>query len=128
MAGQYPSGRYAFGLPIAPLDAFKMLCGEVPAVHKAFQEVRGDAEYYVAYRSRGQDPVCYGQGNFVCCIRKPSGNAPHYPWDYSGRHETEYLHLKKIRKLNGPITEGAYNEVPANRVWRTPSLRELGSL
>ncbi len=128
MAGQYPSGRYAFGLPVSPLDAFKMLCGEIPAVHKAFQDVRGDAEYYVAYRSRGQDPVCYGQGKFVCCIRKPSGNAPHYPWDYSGRHETEYLHLKKIRKLNGPIKDGVYNEVPANRVWRTPNLRELGSL
>jgi len=125
MAGQYASGRYALGLPVAPLDAFKMLCGEVPAAHAAFEGMQGDAEYFVTKPRNMRDPVCYGKGDFLCCVRNPSGQVPHYPWDYSGRHEKEYLHLKKIRKINGPIQDGAYTEVPANRVWRTPSPQEV---
>ncbi|NDC25497.1 MAG: hypothetical protein EB078_10590 [Proteobacteria bacterium] len=125
MGGQYPSGRYALGLPISPLDAFHLLCGEVPAGHQAFQQVGADAEFFVA-PNRGNDPVCYGNGYVRCCVRNPSGNVPHYPWDYSGRNEREYLELKKIRRLNGGgLVDGAYTEVPANRVWRTPRPSEI---
>jgi len=128
MAGQYPSGRFAYGLPISPLDTFKLLCGEIPAGHAAFQEVKADAEFYVTNLSRYQDPVCYGRGEVLCCIRNPNGNTPHYPWDYSARDERYYLHLKKIRKVNGGVMDGAYNEIPANRVWRTPTPQELRRL
>lgn len=125
MAAQYPSGRFALGLPISPLDTFKLVCGEVPAAHAAFQSVGGDAEYFVTMNTGVKDPVCYGRGNFLCCIRNPSGNVPHYPWDYSGRDEREYLHLRKIRRIDGAIVDGSYTEVPANRVWRTPTPQEI---
>lgn len=128
MVGQYPSGRYAYGLPISPVDAFKFLCGEIPAGHAAFTEVKGDAEFFVTPNEGGRDPVCYGTSEFLCCIRNPTGNTPHYPWDYSGRDERSYLHLKKIRRLDGPVSDGVYNEVPANRVWRTPLPHELRGL
>jgi hypothetical protein len=126
MAGQYPSGRVAYGLPITPLEAFNLMCGEVPAGHQAFQDLKGDAEFFVAPNRGGRDPVCYGRGNVLCCIRNPSGNVPHYPWDYSGRDEREYLQLKKIRRLDGGnLGDGAYTEVPADRVWRTPRPSEI---
>lgn len=125
MAGMYASGRYAYGLPISPLDTFKLVCGEVPAAHAAFESMGGDAEYFVTINRGGRDPVCYGRGEFLCCVRNPSGNVPHYPWDYSGRDEREYLHLKKIRRVDGAVVDGLYTEVPGNRIWRTPTPQEI---
>jgi hypothetical protein len=125
MAGMYPSGRYAFGLPISPLDTFKLVCGEIPAAHAAFENMGGDAEYFITVNSGMKDPVCYGTSEFLCCIRNPSGVVPHYPWDYSGRNEREYLHLKKIRRVDGAVVDGQYTEVPAHRVWRTPTPQEI---
>jgi hypothetical protein len=127
MAGQYPSGRFALGLPVSPLDTFKLLCGEIPAGHQAFQQAKGDAEYFITFNRGVKDPVCYGRGEALCCIKNPSGVVPYFPWDYSGRDEREYLHLKKIRHVNGALGDAAYTEVPANKVWRTPNPREIAS-